>query len=219
VHVRPLFLPLLLYRQNSEVLCLAETSANTRQSTRHKLERHAVTFFAWYLIDDVLRGSTVCRAKRRTFSAINADHVCSITLSNSGGLSPPDFDLFPKLKKPLHGKSFRSIQKVSNEVTWVMRRINNEGDQTGIQDFPKRWTTVMKHNGDYIWRPVNVFCKINSFLKRKHTVCRTSEMTHVCIAMRHSRLSPLPTDLEDGTDRLSRNVGEYHSTLRNISEE
>jgi hypothetical protein len=35
------------------------------------------------------------------------------------------------------------------------------------------------------WRlhcsPVNVFCKINSFLKRKHTVCRTSEMTHVIL--------------------------------------
>jgi hypothetical protein len=30
------------------------------------------------------------------------------------------------------------------------------------------------------WRPINVFCKINSFLKRKHTVCRTFEMTHVC---------------------------------------
>jgi hypothetical protein len=29
------------------------------------------------------------------------------------------------------------------------------------------------------WRPVNVFCKINPFLKRKHTVCRTFEMTHV----------------------------------------
>ena len=29
------------------------------------------------------------------------------------------------------------------------------------------------------WRPVNVFCKINSFLKRKHTVCRASEMTHI----------------------------------------
>jgi hypothetical protein len=29
------------------------------------------------------------------------------------------------------------------------------------------------------WRPVNVFCKINSFLKRKHTVCRTFGMTHV----------------------------------------
>jgi hypothetical protein len=37
--------------------------------------------------------------------------------SKSGGLSPPDFDLFPKLKKPLRGKSFRSIEEVSNEVT------------------------------------------------------------------------------------------------------
>jgi hypothetical protein len=32
-------------------------------------------------------------------------------------LSPPDFDLFPKLKKPLCGKRFSSIEEVSNEVT------------------------------------------------------------------------------------------------------
>jgi hypothetical protein len=32
-------------------------------------------------------------------------------------LSPPDFDLFPKLKKPLSEKGFRSIEEVSNEVT------------------------------------------------------------------------------------------------------
>jgi hypothetical protein len=37
--------------------------------------------------------------------------------SKSGGLSPPDFDLFPKLKKPLRGKRFISIEEVSNEVT------------------------------------------------------------------------------------------------------
>jgi hypothetical protein len=37
--------------------------------------------------------------------------------SKSGGLSPPDFDLFPKLKKPLRGKRFRNIEEVSNEVT------------------------------------------------------------------------------------------------------
>jgi hypothetical protein len=35
----------------------------------------------------------------------------------SDGLSPSDFDLFPKLKKPLRGKRFRSIEEVSNEVT------------------------------------------------------------------------------------------------------
>jgi len=63
--------------------------------------------------------------------------------------SPPAFDLFPKLKEPLRAKSFRSIEEVSNEVTRVIRRINNEGVLTGIQDFPKRWTAVIKHNGDY----------------------------------------------------------------------
>jgi hypothetical protein len=35
----------------------------------------------------------------------------------AGGLSPLDFDLFPKLKKPLRGKRFRSTEEVSNEVT------------------------------------------------------------------------------------------------------
>jgi hypothetical protein len=37
--------------------------------------------------------------------------------SKSGGLSTPDFDLFPKLKEPFCGKCFRSTEEVSNEVT------------------------------------------------------------------------------------------------------
>jgi hypothetical protein len=61
-----------------------------------------------------------------------------------------DFDLFPNLKKLLRGKSFRSIEEVSNEVTRVIRRIKNEGVLTGTQDLPKRWTAMIKHNGDYI---------------------------------------------------------------------
>jgi hypothetical protein len=65
-------------------------------------------------------------------------------------MSPPDFDLFPKLKKPLRGKRFRSNEEVSNEMTRVIRRINNEGVLTGTQDLPKRWTAVIKYNGDYI---------------------------------------------------------------------
>jgi histone-lysine N-methyltransferase SETMAR len=68
----------------------------------------------------------------------------------SSDMSPPEFDLFPKLRKPLCGKSFRSIKEVSNEVTRVIRRIKNEGVLTGIHDLPKRWTAVIKHNGDYI---------------------------------------------------------------------
>jgi histone-lysine N-methyltransferase SETMAR len=56
----------------------------------------------------------------------------------SPDMSPPDFDLFPKLKKPLRGKSFRSIEEVSNDVTRVIRCIKNEGVLTGRQDLPKR---------------------------------------------------------------------------------
>ena len=68
----------------------------------------------------------------------------------SPDMSPPAFDLFPKLKKPLRGKRFRSIEEVSNEVTQVIRRINNKGILTGIKFLPKCWTAVIKHNGDYI---------------------------------------------------------------------
>jgi len=67
----------------------------------------------------------------------------------SPDMSPPAVDLFPKLKKPLRGKRFRSTVGVSNEVTRVIIRINNEGVLIGIKDLPKRWTAVIKHNGDY----------------------------------------------------------------------
>jgi len=70
--------------------------------------------------------------------------------SYSPDMSPPAFNLFPKLKKPLRGKSFRSIEEVSNEETRVIRRIKNKGVLTGIQDLPRRWTAVIKHNGEYI---------------------------------------------------------------------
>jgi len=71
-------------------------------------------------------------------------------LPYSPDTSPPDFDLFPKLKKPLRGKRFRSIEVVSNEVIREIRRINNEGVLKGIQDLPKRSTAVVKPSGDYI---------------------------------------------------------------------
>lgn len=66
------------------------------------------------------------------------------------GKSPPDFELFPKLKKPLSGKRFRSIEEVSNEVSRVIRHIKNEGVLIRIQYLTKRRTGVIKHNGDYI---------------------------------------------------------------------
>jgi histone-lysine N-methyltransferase SETMAR len=41
--------------------------------------------------------------------------------SYSPDMSPPYFDLFPKLKKPLRGKCIRGTEEVSNEVTRVIK--------------------------------------------------------------------------------------------------
>jgi hypothetical protein len=38
-------------------------------------------------------------------------------LLNASEAFPTDFDLFPKLKKPVCGKSFRSIDEVSEALT------------------------------------------------------------------------------------------------------
>jgi hypothetical protein len=99
--------------------------------------------------------------------------------SKSGGLSPPDFDLFPKLKKPLRGKRFRSIEDVSK---WGDLS-NQTHQQRRRPDRNTRLSETLDHcdkaQWRLHWRPVNVVCTINSFLKRKHTVCRTFEMTHV----------------------------------------
>ena len=94
-------------------------------------------------------------------------------------MSPPAFGFFPKLKKPLRGKRFRSVEEVSNEVT-----LSNQTHQQRRRPDRNTWLAQTLDHCDKAqwrlhWRPVNVFCKINSFLKRKRTVCRTFEMTHV----------------------------------------
>jgi hypothetical protein len=53
----------------------------------------------------------------RLITQVTSLDTSSMLLKQSGGLSPPDFDLFPNLKKALLGKRFRSIEEVSNEVT------------------------------------------------------------------------------------------------------
>jgi hypothetical protein len=52
-----------------------------------------------------------------TFGQVSYSCLDAFVVDASNGLSPTDFDLFPKLKKPLRGKRFRSIEEVSNEVT------------------------------------------------------------------------------------------------------
>jgi len=69
-------------------------------------------------------------------------------LPYSPDVSPPDW-LVPKMEETTSWEMLQNHWEVSDEVTQVIRCINNEDVLTGIQDLPKR-TAVIKHNGDYI---------------------------------------------------------------------
>ncbi len=54
----------------------------------------------------------------------------------SPNLSPIDFDLFPKLKEPLSGTCFVSLDEHSLTVIRETRRLNEERLLNGIQKLP-----------------------------------------------------------------------------------
>ena len=87
----------------------------------------------------------------------------------SPDLSPPDFDLFPKLKEPLRGHSFSSLEEASAAVTRAIRGLNKSGTLNGIANLPKRWDAVIEKQEDYV--------QVN-----KKMVCIIYEMTLVFVS-------------------------------------
>ncbi|PNF37845.1 hypothetical protein B7P43_G08373 [Cryptotermes secundus] len=68
----------------------------------------------------------------------------------SPDMSPPDFDLFPKLKKPMRGRCFPSLEELSAALTRAIRQINKDGVLDGTVKLPTRWDSVFEKQGDYI---------------------------------------------------------------------
>ena len=68
----------------------------------------------------------------------------------SPDMSPPDFDLFPKLKMNMRGVRFSTLEDLSASVIRRVRQLNFSRDLTGIMDLPKRWDAVIRQKGDYI---------------------------------------------------------------------
>lgn len=68
----------------------------------------------------------------------------------SPDMSPPDFDLFPKLKEPLRGVRFYDLDDLEVEVARQVRRVNSGCLATGIRDLPHRWESVIRKKGCYI---------------------------------------------------------------------
>jgi hypothetical protein len=63
--------------------------------------------------------------------------------------SPPDFDLFPKLKESMHGQSFPSLEEVSAAETQAIRGLNKSGTLNGIANIPKCSDAIIEKQGDY----------------------------------------------------------------------
>ena len=68
----------------------------------------------------------------------------------SPDMSPPDFDLFPKLKEPLRGVRFDDLESLEVEVASQVRHINFGCLATGVRDLPHRWMSVIRESGCYI---------------------------------------------------------------------
>jgi len=68
----------------------------------------------------------------------------------SPDMSPPDFELFPKLKINKCGVRFSTLEDLSASVTRRVRQLNCSRDLTGIMDLPKRWDAVIRQKEDYI---------------------------------------------------------------------
>jgi len=68
----------------------------------------------------------------------------------SPDMSPPDLDLFHKLKEPMRGHRFPSLEEVSAAVTRAIRGLNKSCALNGIANPPKRWDAVIEKHGDHI---------------------------------------------------------------------
>jgi len=64
-------------------------------------------------------------------------------------MSPPDFDLFTKLKMNMRGVRFSTLEDLSASVTRRVRQLNCSTDLTVIMDLPKRWDAIIRQKGDY----------------------------------------------------------------------
>ena len=79
----------------------------------------------------------------------NALIKSSLLYGSEWSLSPCDFDLIPKMKKPLRGIRFRTVPEILQAVDRSIRTINTTGAFKGILRLPNRWQRVVHNAGDY----------------------------------------------------------------------
>lgn len=68
----------------------------------------------------------------------------------SPDLAPSDFHLFPRLKEPLRGKRFHSLDEMKEAVESWRQRTPKEFYQSGLRSLVSRWKKCVASGGDYI---------------------------------------------------------------------
>lgn len=64
-------------------------------------------------------------------------------------MSPPDFDLFPKVKENLRGVRFANLEELEAATAAEVQRIKSGCLETGIANLPLRWNMVIEMKGHY----------------------------------------------------------------------
>ncbi len=70
--------------------------------------------------------------------------------NSSPDLSPPDFNLFLKLKELLRGARFRWLNELLLAIAREIRYLDNEQLLNGIQKLSDCWQACIEQGGDYI---------------------------------------------------------------------
>jgi hypothetical protein len=121
----------------------------------------------------------ICIAAESYLLFVLVSVFCRRNTCNHVWAQPTRLWLVPKIEETT---SWETLQKHCGGVLWG--DLSNQTHQQRKR--PDRNTRLAqtldrcdKAQWRLHWRPVNVFCKINSFLKSKYTMCRIFEMTHV----------------------------------------
>ncbi|PSN29332.1 hypothetical protein C0J52_25802 [Blattella germanica] len=61
-----------------------------------------------------------------------------------------EYDLIPKMKLPMHGKCYSTIEDIKQAVERSLCTINRFGNANGIQLLPCHWEHIVQNGGVYI---------------------------------------------------------------------
>jgi hypothetical protein len=78
------------------------------------------------------------------------NHMTVLThLPYSPDLAPADFLLFPKLKYPLKGQRFSTVDEIKENSLTELRAIPETAFQDCFQQWKRRWKKCINQEGEY----------------------------------------------------------------------